>query len=937
MKSRYLTSLLIILALSYLFFPVLKAEIVPVNLKFEYLTNPLGIDEVNPRLSWQSISSENGQFQTYYEILVASSKGLLEKNEGNFWSSGKIKSGESINILYQGKELESFDECWWKVRIWDKNGDASDWSEPAFWSMGIFTDYEWKAEWINRGEQRIGGQTKQEEEDILNCVKLRKDFYLSEKAKNAKAFVNVLGFYELYINGEKVSNNILSPAVSDYSSHSLYKTYEISSFLKEGKNVIGIWLAPGWYRKDSRDYYGISEEVPLVRARFNITLENGKEMLLRTDRTWRVKLSERKMLGKWLWGNFGGETVNGNKIEQDWSHPDYDASDWEQAYNYKPSRVPAISERSTPTIIKRQILPKQIEQLGEDEYLVDFGEVFTGWIDVTLRDCEVNKKINFRYADKDIKPGDDTSPLEMNFTVNFKNDPENRRFVIYNQQDNYIASGKGEENFINKFNYHAFRWVLIKGIKDLHDEDIVAYMIGNDIEKIAEVETSNDLLNGIWNLINNTFENLTHTGYVVDCPHRERIGYGGDMHASLETSLCNYDLSSFFNKWMIDWRVNNYPTGFWTNSAPEPPQHNYNFNPGWGSFGVALPWRYYNYYGDTINLARAYPFVRDYINYMKMNVKDGILYNDSLRAIYNRSFIGDWVPPGYDMTREGRIDDHSTHLFNNCIYLYAVDMARSMAKILNKPEDEKYFDQLINESKDKIHEYFFNPETNDYVNGQQPYLAFPLLTGIVPKDKEKIVSENLEHLIKVVNNGHLQSGMLGTHFLFEYLMKADRNDLIYLMVNQKTYPGWGYMLEQGATTVWEQWNGHNSQVHNCYLAGGAWFIRGLGGIKPDKEIPGMKHFYIVPAIIEDLDFANVSYQSLYGVIKSNWKRTGNKISFEIEVPCNTTASFILPDQDIAKLTLNDSKIRDLKNSDEYPGRVIELGSGNYNLTWMTKN
>jgi len=216
------------------------------------------------------------------------------------------------------------------------------------------------------------------------------------------------------------------------------------------------------------------------------------------------------------------------------------------------------------------------------------------------------------------------------------------------------------------------------------------------------------------------------------------------------------------------------------------------------------------------------------------------------------------------------------------------------------------------------------------VNGQQPYLAFPLLTGIVPEEKREILDKNLEQLITVTNRGHLQSGMLGTHFLFEYLMQAGRNDLIYLMVNQKTYPGWGYMLEKGATTVWEQWNGHNSQVHNCYLAGGAWFIRGLGGIKPDEEQPGMKHFYMVPALIEDLQFARISYDSPYGRITSNWQRKEGSVAFQIEVPCNTTATMILPEYGRSQLILDGSNLT-ASGKEQFNGKSIQLTSGKHKL------
>lgn len=907
----------------------LSAQITPVNLKCEFLETPHGIDEKHPRLSWQSISEIQGQHQTYYQILVADTEKSLEENVGSLWNSGKVKSANSLNISYLGLNLNSFQTCYWKVRLWDKDGNVSQWSAPAYWGMGVLTESDWEAEWINEGGLSVGGQNKVSITQPLNCRKLRKVFHLETAPEKATAYVNVLGFYELFINGKKVGSDVLSPVVSDYSSHSVYNSYDITPYLKRGKNSVGIWLSPGWYRKDSRDYYGISEIMPLARARFNIKLDNGEKMMIRTDRTWIVSQSERELTGNWLWGDFGGEFVDGSKTDNDWANAEYDDSSWEKAYNYKPSRVPAIAQKSEPTVIKKTLSPVNLIKLNDTTFLADFGSVITGFLKVDIRNSKPGALINMLYGDKLIRPGDDTSPLEMNFTITIPDDRQKRKMVIYNQKDAYLTAGKDREVFENKFNYHAFRWVLIRGLKELQAEDLQAMMIQTDFKQAAVVETSNELLNSIWALINHTYECLSHTGYVVDCPHRERIGYGGDSHSSLETALCNFDLSAFFNKWLVDWRVNQYPTGFWTNSAPEPPQHNYGFNPGWGSFGIALPWRYYNYYGDTLNLKRSYYNVTRYIHYLNLNVKDGLLYNDSDRAFPGRGFIGDWVPPGYDMSREGRIDDHSTHLFNNCIYIYCLDMAKKMAAILDIPEDMAYYQELIDYSSVKIHEFFFNEETTDYANGQQPYLAFPLLTNIVPENLREAVHENLVKLITRTNKGHLQTGMLGTHFMFEYLMKANRNDLIYLMMNQKTYPGWGYMVEQGATTVWEQWNGHNSQVHNCYLAGGAWFIRGLGGIKVDEKNPGMKHFYIVPAFIDDLEFANVSFDSPYGQISSSWKRTGKMTELVIEVPCNTTATLIIPEPLTQSVYLNGIQIKNLNESEDYAGKEIKLTSGDF--------
>ena len=875
----------------------------PENLLVEFLKSPLMVDETRPRMSWTMPPGREQNYQTGYQILVASDREKLNDNIGDLWDSGKIESSLSQNIIYEGAPLSSEKDCFWKVKIWDEHGNQSNWSAINKWKMGLLNPQDWNAEWI----------ATENKEDLLECHQIRKNFQIEEFPESAFAYINMLGYYELYVNGEKVEDHVLTPAVSDYSSHSVYNAYDIKDYLRKGKNTIGLWTAPGWYRKDTREYYGISEDLPLLRG--TVRLGYGeKDVQINTDRTWKIARSDRSLIGKWLWGNFGGEKVDGRLSKENWSKPEFDDSDWKQVYNYKPSKVSAIAERCPPTRIIEAIPEAAREQLNDSTFLIDFGKHLTGFLNLKMTGLQSGEMISINYVDKIITPGQDTSPLEMNFTKGVKGDKEKRRFVLYNQLDEYIGAGLEVEHFRNKFNYHAFRYILINGLSSDQILNVEAEMIGNDIEQVTSFKSSNELFNEIWEMINHTYRCLTYNGYIVDCAHRERIGYGGDSHSSLEAGLSNFDLSAFLNKWAIDWRANNYPTGFWTNSAPEPPQHNYNFNPGWGSFGIVLPWQFYVYYGDTVNLGRAYPLVKKYVNYMKLNVDDGILHNDYDRANYSRSFIGDWVPPGYDMTKEGRVDSVSTQFFNNCIYIYAVQMAAKMARVLGKSADLPYYEGLIDDSKDRIHEVFFNPETRDYGNGEQTYLALPLLIGLVPEELKNELDEKLEYLIRVTNNGHLQTGMLGTYFLLKYLMETDRNDLIYLIMNQKTYPGYGFMIESGATTVWEQWNGHNSQTHNCYLAGGMWFLQGLGGIRPDESHPGFKRFFISQPYLPDLDFVNINYKSPYGLIENNWENMKDRLVCNIRIPPNTSGIFKVPTIPNSKVLLDDEEQRNLTGS-----------------------
>ncbi|MDX1286240.1 MAG: alpha-L-rhamnosidase C-terminal domain-containing protein, partial [Draconibacterium sp.] len=428
-------------------------------------------------------------------------------------------------------------------------------------------------------------------------------------------------------------------------------------------------------------------------------------------------------------------------------------------------------------------------------------------------------------------------------------------------------------------------------------------------KQIATFESSNPLLNKIWDAIVNTYRCINYNGYVVDCPHRERGGYGGDSHASLETALSIFDVAPLINKWTLDWNAAQYPTGLWPHTVPEFPSHKNKFSPGWGGFGMFLPWQFYKYHGDTVCLARAYPHIKKWMKFLESHTVDGILQRDSLEDRNSfGAFHGDWVAPYYGMNKDTRVDENSTNFFNNCFYLYELDMAKQIATLLGKQEDAKHFSKLYKTSKPIIHHQFYDTEEKWYANGEQPYQAFPLLIDLMPDSLRPEMEELMEYLIVEKNKGHLNTGMLGTYFMLEYLMKAGRGDLIYTMVNKKTFPGWGYMIENGATTIWEQWNGDNSQIHNCYLAIGKWFVQGLGGIQIEMEKPGLPKFIIKPDFIEELNYVDVSYETGFGKIASNWENKSNVINHKLEIPINVECLYKVPEMKNIEVSVNGFRV-----------------------------
>jgi len=836
-------------------------------------------------------------------VLISSSKEALLADVGDLWDSGITNLQLTNNIIYSGIPLQAFQKCYWKVMTWDEHNAASDWSDISLFTMGPLKNIDWPAEWIGRPESL----------DKTHFPVYSKEFELKHKPLDAYLYVNALGYSEILVNGKKVSDDILSPSVSDYSKHTLYVTYDIKPFLKEGRNTISIWMGHGWNRlqpKRSR-YYGVVEGVPLARVFARLNYPQDSCRIIRTDRSWQYRRSNRQYVGSWVWGDFGGERVD---LHEEMNAQGVVDSQNRFVDNYVVHNIPVIAQRNNPTQIIDTIIPVEIKEIENNECLIDFGKHINGWLTFEFNGQKSDSTIRIEYIDKILDMDSITDQLTKRFTKELSGDKDTKGYISYNQHDIIVPANKEREKFQNKFNYHAFRWVKVSGI---NKEDIIlikALQFSEKNEQIATFECSNPLFNKIWDAVINTYRCINYSGYVVDCPHRERKGYGGDSHSSLETALSIFDLRALCNKWTLDWNAAIYPTGLWPHSAPEFPSHKNKFSPGWGGFGMFLPWQYYNYYGDTVNLARAYPHIKKWIKFLESNTVDGILKKDSLYSNSFGAFHGDWVAPYYSMHRGNRVDQNSTNFFNNCFYLYELDMAIKIATVLGESEDVKHYAKLYDYSKPRIHKQFYDEKNKWYSNGEQPYQAFPLLINLMPDSIQPGLDELLEYLIVEKNNGHLNTGMLGTYFMLEYLMKAGKDDLIYTMVNQKTFPGWGYMIENGATTIWEQWNGDNSQIHNCYLAIGKWFVQGLGGIQINMEKAGLPTIVITPKFIEDLEYVDVSYDTRYGPVVSNWENKSNTIVHNLEIPVNVKTLYEIPKMEKSRILLDGVIINDAEQN-----------------------
>jgi alpha-L-rhamnosidase len=888
------------------------------DLRCEYLSNPLGIDVQQPRLSWKLEAADpqaRGQRQTAYQVLVASTKALLDSDKGDFWDSGMISSDQSVLVAYTGKPLGSGTECYWKVRVKDEAGVTSAWSKPGRWTMGLLEKSDWSGKWIGASEVFTRGRGSAD--NTVPDPWLRKTFDLQTKPERAVVYVASVGYHELYVNGKRIGDDILSPAVTNHRKRARYVTYEITDQLRQGRNVVALWLGVSWsifppYKTDDKP------QTPIVLAQADIKLAGGGAVHVVTDDTWRTHASPNTLLGVWDFMHFGGERYDAGKEVPNWAEADFDDSGWKAATVYSPN-LAISAEMIEPNRRIKEIRPVAVEETKPGVYRVDLGVNVTGWLEANVHG----------------QPGDQ---VEFKFSERPSTDMTNQ---LHSQ---YILGTSGKGTFRNRFNYFTGRWVAVQGLKYKPTvDDMRVWLVRTDYARAADFKCSNDLLNRIYDTTLWTFEDLSLGGYVVDCPHRERMGYGGDAHATTPCGLNNYSLGAFYTKWSQDWRDVQGGSAAWgtadkaavkdtveTGNLPyTAPTYWGGGGPGWSGYCVTLPWSIYERYGDTRVLEDNFPTIQRWLAFLETKAKDNILR----RWGGEWDFLGDWLWPGAQGVNG---DTRETLFYNNCYWIYNLQTAASIADTIGKKDIAAQYRTRADEVRKAVHHEFFIPAENSYVNGFQAYLAIALLVNLPPEDVRPAVEKRLEEEILIHRHGHIHAGITGGAFLFKTLLALDRQDLLFAMANKDTYPGWGDMLRSGATTMYESWDKDNSLCHSSYLYIGTWFIEGLAGIKTDPQTPGFKRFVIEPGIVDDpsLKWVKAHHDGIYGRITSNWSIDGKGLlTLNVTVPPNTIATLHLPTANEKTVTESSQpleKANGVKRISAQPGRsLLELQPGAY--------
>ncbi|WP_205942743.1 alpha-L-rhamnosidase [Pedobacter psychroterrae] len=831
------------------------AAIQPSALECEHLIRPLGIDAANPRLSWQLNDARQGAKQTAYRIYVSKDSAAAAGKKGLIWDSGKIMSSSSL-LIYNGKVLEPFTKYYWMVEVWDKDGKPVTPAVSSF-ETGMMKMENWRGTWIS----------DRNDINTLPAPYFRKVFDTPKKIKSARAYIAVGGLYELYLNGKKVGNHRLDPMYTRFDRRTMYVTYDITTQLQSGKNAVGVLLGNGWYNHQSIGVWDFHNAPWRARPTFcldmRITYEDGTTALVTSNGDWRTSSSPIV-----LNSIYTAEHHDARLEQPGWNTVDFDDKKWHGITLRAAPSNNIVSQAMQPIRNVEEMPVKSLKKFNDTTYVFDLGRNIAGVTRIRVSG-ESGTVLRLKHGERVYKDGRvDLTNIDVYHRPKDKSDPF--------QTDIITLDGKGEVEFMPKFNYKGFRYVEVTSSKPvaLTKESITGYFMHSDVAPTGKISSSNPLVDRLWWATNNSYlSNLM--GYPTDCPQREKNGWTGDGHFAIETGLYNFDGITIYEKWLADHRDEQQPNGVLPDIIP---------TGGWG-YGSAngtdwtstiaiIPWEIYQFYGDSKLLSDSYNSIKKYVGYIQQISPEGL-------TSFGR---GDWVP----------VKSTSSLEYTSSVYYYvdATILAKA-AKLFGKQADHAYYTTLAEKIKSAINKKYFNAATGIYGSGVQTELSVALQWGIVPKGMEARVAENLAK--RVAQDGmHIDVGVLGAKAVLNALSDNGQAETAYKLASQDTYPSWGWWIVNGATTLLENWDMKAerdiSDNHMMFGEIGGWFFKGLGGIKIDEANPGFKNILLRPNFVSGLTHFEASHDGPYGTILSSWKRSGTAVIYNVTVPANSTAT-----------------------------------------------
>lgn len=837
-------------------------------------------------------ADKRGQMQSAYQILVAGSLKKLGNNVGDKWDSTKIISSRSVNVPYEGEPLVSGEECFWKVRIWDGDGRGGEYSAPATFEMGLLNEADWRGSWIQA-------------DDEINSPLFRTEFMLGKDIRRARIYLSGLGLYELYLNGEKVGDHVLDPVLTDYRRKVPYVTYDVTGMLATGKNAAGVMLGNGWYRGLTGGRFRFDDSLKML-FQMDVDYTDGSRTTISSGTGWKTRsgpITDNTLKE--------GEIYDAQLELPGWNQVGFDDTAWPGVREAACPKGQLFSQTLPAMKITETRDPARSTQQRQGTYLYDFGQLFSGWVRVRLRG-ERGTKVTITYSSRSLPDGsiDETGavgPFESD-TYFLRGDPEG-------------------ETFEPRFTFHPVHFVQISGFPGDYSVLVVkGKVVHSAVDLTADFSCSNDLFNRIHKNVSWTLRNALK-GFPMDCLHREPLGY--NEPASVSSILFTRTfMPRFWTKWVEDIRINQRPDGSLSDWAPELPGSNRQHDAAQAGNYPALVWYLYECYDDERFLSDHYPTIARWIDFLDGTSEDDII---------TTGWLGDHMLPGAAPGHEIYTSDETPPELIWTGYFYkAAIVAAKAADVLGKAGDASRHAALAARIKDAFNARFFDVESSNYAGGSQTGNAFPLVLGLVPEERIDAVRDNLLREIMVTHDGHIHTGHAGTSSVFEVLIRHEENEALFSLTSAQTYPGWGYMVGQGATTIWESWGrdwapdregSHKAHRADSMMMWGCidkFFYHYLAGISEpayngyETTPPGFSEIVIRPHVIGGLISAQASIMTVKGRIASSWRVGNNGFFLDLDVPVNVRAQVFIP-----KLGINRPVVREKASEFFRDGAFVE--------------
>ncbi|MFC2109718.1 family 78 glycoside hydrolase catalytic domain [Bacteroidota bacterium] len=880
----------------------------------EGFQNPLGFHDSVPSLSWKLPKTSNVKKQRAYSIVVASVPNLLPDSP-DIWSSGKVMSNQSVFVKYAGNPLKSRQKIYWQVRYWDSDNRVSDWSEIANLEMGLLSNADWKAKWIKIPDPKKWDTTRYSTR-LFRPQYLRNDFKINSKVKKARLYITSKGVFEAHINGKKIGNDVLTPGWTPYTKRIETLTYDVTAALQKDKNTLGIVLAEGWHsgRFGPKRRWDTVIAPPQIICQLEIEDIKGNYKIITSNNSWKASINGPIRVA----GLYDGETYDANFELPNWDKPGFDDAAWEKVITEEIDSKTKLFPKKHATIKNKQSLhPVKMTVQKTDQVLFDFGQNMVGIVDLKIP----------------VKKGD-TIQLRHGEMLDSEGKLFTKNLGSAKATDYYIAKEDNTISWQPKFTFHGFRYLEISGFHKAFTPQkswVTGIVQHSDFDMSGHFQSSHTKLNQLhsniqWGLRGNFFD------VPLDCPQRsERLGWTGDAQVFIPTSLFLADTHAFWSAWLNSMREEQFGNG---GIPVVVPNFTGNFaQAGWSDASTIIPWELYYRTGDIKVLEDNYQMMQKWCDYHT---------SEATNSISHMSTVGDWLQP-YSQQKDDRRGDTPNTLISSAFYAYSVYLTMRSAQVLGFQEDAKHYQELLNRISNAFENEFFDATGKikaPYTPTQTGYLlalGFNILS-------EETANKSINHLVQLIKDRgtHLRTGFIGTPLLAPVLDKTGHTDLLYEILFKETYPSWFYSINQGATTMWERWDGYThdkgfanralSFNHYAYGAIGQWLYERTAGISPLEA--GYKKILFAPLPHQNISEVQGSYNSIYGKIKSEWKFIEGNFVYNISVPPNTSAKVVLPFfSDTPNLTVNGQAPTFIKEKNTIV--IDDIISGDYKIIYKS--